>query len=164
MRTPVRALGRSLLLAAALAGGCGRGGAGGGPEEGTSEFRHKAPHGGTMVALGDDFNLELFRDAETGVLSAYILDDDAEDFVRSADSAIAIQATEGGRTHDLILSAVANPATGETVGDSALFQTRADWLRGSDPFAARLARLTVHGSTFTNIRFNVPASEAVRSQ
>ena len=44
---------------------------------------HVAPHGGTLVPLGEHaYNLELVRDADTGRLSLYVLDGHAENFIR----------------------------------------------------------------------------------
>src|SRR4051812_8065508 len=39
----------------------------------------KGPHGGALVAIGqDDAHLEIVLDAETGTLTAYVLDGEAE--------------------------------------------------------------------------------------
>jgi hypothetical protein len=123
-----------------------------------SAFHHKAPHGGTLVALGDgDYHLELVRDPEAGTLSAYVLDDDVEEFVRIPDRELVLVVTVGGVPRPLVLSAVANPATGETVGDTALFQGRADWLRTSARFGVRLRRISVHGTAFPDVGFEFPA-------
>ena len=44
---------------------------------------HTAPHGGTLVALGEEFgHLELLLNKETGELTAYVLDGEAEKPVR----------------------------------------------------------------------------------
>jgi hypothetical protein len=45
-----------------------------------------------------------------------------ENFVRSPAPSIEIAATVGGTERILVLSAVANPMTGETVGDTSLFE------------------------------------------
>ena len=44
---------------------------------------HTAPHGGTLVELGNHaYNVELLRDPATGKLTAWILDAHAENFIR----------------------------------------------------------------------------------
>jgi len=69
---------------------------------------------------------------------------------------IEIAAEVGGAQRTLVLAAVANPATGETVGDTSLFQVQADWLRTSREFDAVLRSITIRGTTFTGVRFNFP--------
>ena len=144
-----------LAILCALAGACSRGTDAGSGEK-TQMHRDVPPHGGTPVPLGDDYNLELVRDGAEGTLSGYVLDDEMEDFVRSSSSSITIVAKFGGRTQTLVLAAVANPATGETVGDTSLFQARADWLRSAREFDGVVKSVTIRGTTFAGVRFNFP--------
>ncbi len=117
------------------------------------------PHGGTPVALGEDYRLELVRDADTGTLSAYVLDDEMEEFIRVPARSLTIVARVGGEDRPLVLAAVANSATGETVGGTSLFQAQADWLKTAASFDGTLEALTVRGSAFTGIRFHFPGAE-----
>ena len=58
----------------------------------------KSPHGGIVVDAGDDYRIEFVRDADTGVLTAYILDDEMEDFIRIADKSLELEiAVDHGR-------------------------------------------------------------------
>jgi hypothetical protein len=124
----------------------------------TGMYVGKPPHGGTPVVLGDgDYHVELVRDAATGTLSAYLLDDDMEDFVRSPSPSFQLVATVAGTPQTLVLSAVANPATGETVGDTSLFQAQADWLKTTGNFNATLHGLMVRGKTLADVSFDFPA-------
>jgi hypothetical protein len=156
----MRAYRIAALLAAmcALACGCGKGPGASAADEKPQLHKDVPPHGGTAVPLGDDFNLELVRDAADGTLSAYVLDDEMEDFVRSSSPSITIVAKFGGQTRALILGAVANPATGETVGDTSLFQGRADWLKSTSVFEGNLGSLTIRKATFANVEFSFPKS------
>ncbi len=118
---------------------------------------HHAPHGGTAVVLGaEQYHLELVRDAAAGRLSAYVLDGELENFIRLAAPALEITATVGGQPHPLRLVPVANPATGETVGSTALFEAQADWLQTTPDFDGCLARIEVRGQVFTAVPFNFP--------
>jgi hypothetical protein len=122
-----------------------------------SAHHHHPPHGGTPVVLGDEqFHLELVLDAPTGTLQAYVLDAEMENFVRSPAPSIEIAATVNGGERILVLSAVANPMTGETVGDTSLFQVRADWLKSAASFDAVLRSIPIRGTTFSGVRFNYP--------
>jgi hypothetical protein len=118
---------------------------------------HTAPHGGTLIELGEHaFSLELVRDAAEGKLTAYVLDGHAENFVRIKGSSFDVIATVGGETRPLTLKAVANTATGETVGDTSQFETQADWLKTTETFDAVLPQLDIRGSAFTKIALNFP--------
>ena len=67
-----------------------------------------------------------------------------------------IQVEGKSETERLLLAAVANPATGETVGDTSLFQARADWLKATGQFDGVLRSVPVRGTTFSDVRFNFP--------
>ena len=55
------------------------------------------------------------------------------------------------------MRAVADPATGETVGDTALFETQADWLKTVKDFDGTLKKtITIRGTTFADVKFNFP--------
>ena len=122
-----------------------------------AKHEHHPPHGGTPVVLGDEiYHLELVRDAEAGRLSAYILDGEMENFIRSTAPSFEIVATVGGARRPLVLQAIANPATGETVGNTSLFEATADWLKTTPSFDAVLTTLDIRGTTFSAVPFNFP--------
>jgi hypothetical protein len=135
-----------------------------GPKSGTAvkdtqprKHEHHPPHGGTPVVLGDEiYHLELVRDEAAGRLQAFVLDGEMENFIRSSAPSFEVVATVGGVPKTLVFRAVSNPATGETVGDSSLFESQADWLKSTPQFDAELKTLTVRGTTFTDVRFNFP--------
>jgi hypothetical protein len=117
---------------------------------------HVAPHGGTLVELGDHaFNVELLRDPATGKLTAWILDAHAENFVRIKASALELVAMPGGQFTPLTLAAVANPATGETVGDTSQFEVQADWLKTVGAFAG-IVTVEIRGTKFEKVGFSLP--------
>ncbi len=115
---------------------------------------HQAPHGGLLVEIGaHQYNLEFVRDPVAGKLTAYALDGHAANFVRLAQPEIELSIRRGDIGTSLVLKAVANPATGETVGDTAQFEGMAEWLQGSIPFDATVMSITFRGTTFENVRF-----------
>lgn len=127
------------------------------PEARVHKHEHHPPHGGTPVVLGDEaYHLELVLDAKDGVLQVFILDGEMEDFIRSAVPAIEVDMTRDGKTTALSLVAVANPATGEAVGDTSLFEVHSDMLRGAAEFDGVVKSVTIRGSTFTGVKFNFP--------
>ena len=118
---------------------------------------HSAPHGGALVEVGEHaYNLEFVRDAATGRLTAYVFDGHVENFVRLKAPSFDVVATVGGEKRPLTFRAIANPATGETVGDTAQFEAQADWLKTTATFDAVIPALTIKGTAFTAIAFNFP--------
>lgn len=148
-----------LLATCALLGGCAKKESKHGPAAGAAAHSHAhvAPHGGTPVVLGHEaFHLELVVDAASGVMQAYVLDGEMENFVRIKEPALVVEARVGGATQVLELRAAANPATGETVGDTAQFEGQADWLKTTKEFDATLKTIAIRGTTFRDVRFNFP--------
>jgi hypothetical protein len=119
---------------------------------------HVAPHGGVLVALGDHaYNLELVRDAGAGKLTAYLLDGHAENFVRLSVPSFDLVAIYGGEKRTLAMKAVANPATGETVGNTSQFESEADWLKKASEFPASIPVLEIKGTKFSNVALHFSA-------
>jgi hypothetical protein len=117
---------------------------------------HVAPHGGTLVPLGEHaYNLELVRDGDSGKLTAYVLDGHAENFIRIAASAIELTAISGGERRALTLRAIANPATGETVGDTSQFEAQADWIKRAKQFPGEITGLDIRGAKFERVAFHL---------
>jgi len=143
-------------MALMLTVGCGRESAGRGSSSGHGHV-HVAPHGGTAVILGNEiYHLELVRDPAAGKLQAYVMDGHLADFIRIPAGSFEIAARFGGREEILTFKPVANPATGETVGNTSLFEAGADWLKTNADFDGVLRELTIRGSRFENVEFNFP--------
>jgi len=116
---------------------------------------HTAPHGGTLVELGDHaYNVELVRDRTTGKLAAWILDGHAEHFVRLKSPTLELIAMPGGNFTRLTLQAVANPATGETVGDTSQFEVQADWLKTAGEFSG-IFTVEIKGTKFEQVEYSL---------
>ena len=119
---------------------------------------HTAPHGGTLVVLGEEAaHVEFVLDAASGELVAFVLDGEAEKSIRlEADSlSLSVTAAEGD-PFDVVLAGVANELTGETVGDTSEFRGSHDGLKGMSEFDARLGALTVRGVSFEAVAFPYP--------
>lgn len=123
---------------------------------------HTAPHGGTIVELGEEmFHLELVHDAVAGTLTAYVLDGHLENFIRITQGSFALSVTLNGRTEEAVFQAIANPATGETVGDTSQFEARAPWLKTEGlRFEGRVRALTIRGRTFNDASVRFPEGHA----
>ncbi len=148
----------ALACVAGMLAGCG----GRTPTAPSGSELHKdvPPHGGTPVVLGEDYRLELVLDAPAGKMDAYVFDGEFENFVRINAESFQMTARWPGRAESLAFKAVPNAATGETVGDTSMFETRADWLKTQKSFDAVLQQLTVKGATYSNVAFNFPNGNA----
>ena len=117
------------------------------------EHVHTAPHGGTLVELGEHgsgHNLEVLLDAN-GTIEIYVLDGHAADFVRVKQEEIELQVTaEGNETMRIALEAVEDPRTEETVGDTSLFRAKTE-LKGFKTFEGVLQTLTIKGAKYENV-------------
>jgi hypothetical protein len=155
---PLTALsGLLLLVPVVLVTGCAKSSSGPVTVSPPAKHEHRPPHGGTPVELGEEvYHVELVLDAATGRLSAYLLDGEMEHFIRSAAPSFEMTALVNGEMKTLTLRAVANPATGETVGDTSAFETQADWLKTTKTFDGVIKSLAVRGTTFTDVDFNFP--------
>lgn len=157
MKSSSRLAALALVCGALLAGARCRKSEPAAPSAAPAKHEHVAPHGGSPVVLGDEaYHLELVRDAATGTLQVYVLDGEMENFIRTNMSALDVVANVGGSPQTLTLRPVANAATGETAGDTALFEGRADWLKTTPQFDATLATITIRGTTFRDVKFNFP--------
>jgi hypothetical protein len=125
-------------------------------ESAHSAHVHVAPHGGTLVEIGDHaYNVELLRDAATGKLTAWILDAHAENFIRLKAPSLALIAMPGGKFTPLTLAAVANPATSEKVGDTSQFEVQADWLKTAGSFSG-IFNVEINGTKFEQVPYHLP--------
>src|SRR5262245_43372286 len=79
------------------------------------EHHHEAPHGGTLVVLGEESaHIEITLDEESGALTAYVLDGEAEKAVALSATSItlaikvAAKGDVGTTSSKVALKAVAN--------------------------------------------------------
>jgi len=121
------------------------------------KHEHTPPHGGTPVVLGkEQYHLEFVLEATSGLMQLYVLDGHMENYVRLTNTTLAVSAQVGGQSQALSFIAAATPASGETVGDTSLFEARAEWLKTTTNFDATIKVLTIRGARFENVTFNFP--------
>jgi hypothetical protein len=83
-----------------------------------------------------------------------VLDGHAENFVRLAAPTLELVAMPGGKFTPLTLKAVANPGTGEKVGDTSQFEVQADWLKTTGSFAG-IFTIEIKGTVFKDVAFSL---------
>lgn len=115
--------------------------------------KHQAPHGGALIVLGEeDAHLELVLDSESGTLTAYVLDSEAEQAIRLARPELIVE-VEG---KPLQLAAQASELSGEKVGDSSEFRSQSPLLIGLSRFQGSLPEIEVQGRRYEKITFKYP--------
>lgn len=122
----------------------------------TATHEHAAPHNGTLISFGEEFaHLELVLNPESGELTAYALDGEAEKSVQLAQQEIEIE-IEKPNKKTFRLAARENALTGEKVGATSEFHVSSAELKNLKEFDAKIAALTIGGREFKNIHFNFP--------
>lgn len=117
---------------------------------------HRAPHGGTLVVLGEEFaHLEVVLDAAKERLTVYALDGEAEQSVSLAQKEIEIE-VEKPQKFAIKLEPKGNALTGETKGATSEFVGQNERLRNSKEFNASVKSITIRGREFKNVSFNFP--------
>ncbi len=130
----------------------------GGGEDG---HEHTAPHGGTLVELGEEFaHVELLLDSSTGTLTAFALDGEAERAVRLPQPTVAVSfVTQSGQPREVTLTGVSNALTGETDSDTSQFRAIVPALKGVTEFEGSIKAVLVRGQRFQDVAFRYPSTE-----
>jgi hypothetical protein len=117
--------------------------------------------GGSLIELGDhEANLEVHLNPETGELELYLVDGHATDYVRSTQVSLMVTVEPGtGDPFTLEVPHVASTLSGETVGDSSKYQIQDDRLKGVTDLHAKVASVSMMGSTYKDVEIAWPAGE-----
>jgi hypothetical protein len=150
-------------------------------DHGHHHHAEKGPHDGALVAIGhDDAHLEIVLDAETGKLTAYVLDGEAAKPIaikqKTLQLAITLEPGHDAKGHDahekdgddkkedqkkdevpetaltLTLAAVSPDADGK----ASEFSGQSDELKGAKEFEAALTAITVGDEQFQGVNFKYP--------
>jgi len=123
-----------------------------------THHHHEAPHGGTLVMLGDHVgHVELVLDSESGVLTAYVLDGEAEHPVRIAMPGLSLEISPpSAEPFSLELVGVADPLSGETIGDTSVFRVEDERLKGLAVFKGELRTIEIRGIRLDRAAFSFP--------
>ncbi len=120
------------------------------------DHAHAAPHGGTLIPLGDHVgHVELLLDSEDGTVRLYVLDAHAENPIRITDPKLILDILHIDdkeiQTEALQLQAVASLLTGEEVGNTSEFAAAHSKLVGASHFTGQLRAITLRGVLFEDI-------------
>ena len=152
----------TILCFALSFGSCGQDHDGHGHSKSGTHY-HAPPHGGILIELGEHgsgYNLELFLE-DQGFLQIFVWDAHVDNLVRIEQENVDLLIPEDNSTQKTIVcTAVADAATGETVGDTSLFassEPMADQL----PLKGVIPSIKVIGKTYENIPFEFNGNSVV---
>lgn len=122
---------------------------------------HTAKYGGVLVELGDHFaSIEVVQDHEAGTLKVYCLDAHAEESERSPTESLSMSLdVHADEPIVVTLAPHVSELSGETVGDSSLFEVTDDVLKGVDHFHGTIAEITLRGTKFEDVKFDWPPED-----
>lgn len=118
---------------------------------------HQPLLGGALVPLGEHgggYNLEVLTTADQ-FLSVYILDAHAENFVRIAQPKIDLELSDQNQSVILSLDAIADSATGETVGNTSHFRSPTP-INSSLPASGILQSIKIGANEYNQTRISFP--------
>jgi hypothetical protein len=113
------------------------------------DHAHAPRMGGHLIELGDhEFQVEIVLYPETGTLEAYVWDGHVEHDVPVAMKSLAVHATVGDTSHEIVLHGDANLYGKNAEGKWSKFKGQHDSLKKVDHFDGALAEMTIAGKTF----------------
>tara|TARA_B100001250_G_scaffold17463_1_gene15155 strand:+ start:706 stop:1182 length:477 start_codon:yes stop_codon:yes gene_type:complete len=118
---------------------------------------HEPPHGGAGVTLGEeDAHIEFLAGSKDGIVYAWFFKPHMSSYLRVEFGSFNIVVKRPDGEVNLKFEAVANPGTGETIGDTSQFVAKAEWIAEENSFDAVLPEITVLGKVYRNVAFNYP--------
>ena len=112
---------------------------------------HQAPRGGVLLELGphgSGHNLELLENSG-GKLEVYVLDAHAENHVRISQPFLELSLVDAnGSASPLVLQAIGDAATGETVGNTSLFRSEPS-ITDLLPLRGEILSIAIGSKTYT---------------
>ena len=111
--------------------------------------------GGELIPVdehGSGYNLEVLID-ESDHLSIYILDAHAEGFVRISQPTLEVLITDDNESKVLKLDAVADSATGETVGNTSHFRSSSS-VQANTPFDGKIKSLIIGSREYNHTKIS----------
>ncbi|MCZ7646699.1 MAG: hypothetical protein M5U26_15665 [Planctomycetota bacterium] len=120
---------------------------------------HSAPHGGTLVVLGDHFaHFEFVLDAKAGKLTCYVLDGEAEKGIPLEVPALEARLTMPDGTEKIVaFKGVASELTGEKANLTSQFDVQDELLKGAEKFRLAMPTVRIKAQPIKPVTFDFPA-------
>jgi hypothetical protein len=116
---------------------------------------HKAPHGGVLVNVGDEFcHLEFVQEPESNRLQLHVLRfHPKEGPLKISMAQIEMGATTGGEEKVIVFKPVELDGITATDPPTSLYMAEVDWLENVPNFNGTVKKLTIEGKPFSEIAF-----------
>ena len=116
---------------------------------------HKAPHGGVLVDVGDEFcHLEFVQEPESNRLQLHVMRfHPKEGPLKISMAQIEVGATTGGEEKAIVFKPVELDGITATDHPTSLYMAEVDWLENAPNFNGTVKKLTIEGKLFLEIAF-----------
>ena len=116
---------------------------------------HKAPHGGVLVNVGDEFcHLEFVQEPESNRLQLHVMRfHPKEGPLKISMAQIEVGATTGGEEKAIVFKPVELDGITATDLPTSLYMAEVDWLKNAPNFNGTVKKLTIEGKLFLEIAF-----------
>ena len=115
---------------------------------------HKAPHGGKLVNVGDEFcHLEFVQEPESNRLQLHVMRFHPEMPVKFVMEQIEVSAKVGDEEKAVIFKPVELDGVTATDQPTSLYMAEVDWLKKAANFNGTVRELKIEGKIFSEIAF-----------
>ena len=116
---------------------------------------HKAPHGGVLGNVGDEFcHLEFVQEPESNRLQLHVLRfHPKEGPLKISMAQIEMGATTDGEEKVIVFKPVELDGITATDHPTSLYMAEVDWLENAPNFNGTVKKLTIEGKPFSEIAF-----------
>jgi hypothetical protein len=147
------------LVAAAL--GCGGGHDHDHAHNHSDGHGHKAPHGGVLVNVQDEFcHIEFVREPESNRLQLHVMRfHPKEGPLKISMAQIEVSAKVGGETKAIVFKPTELDGVMATIVPTSLYVAEVDWLEAAGAFDGTVTELKIEGKTIKEITFKFAKPE-----
>ena len=116
---------------------------------------HKAPHGGVLVSVGDEFcHLEFVQEPETNRLQLHVMRFHPREMpVEFSMEQIEVSAKVGDEEKTVVFKPVELDGITATDKPTSLYMAEVDWLKNASDFNGTVKELMIEGKLFLEIAF-----------
>jgi|TARA_B100000959_G_scaffold255305_1_gene287608 hypothetical protein len=143
------------LVIATLGCGGGHGHKHGHNHNGQNGHGHKAPHGGVLVDVGDEFcHLEFVQEPESNRLQLHVMRFHPKEMpVKFVMEQVEVSAKVGDEEKMVVFKPVELDGITATDQPTSLYMAEVDWLKKAANFNGTVRELKIEGKIFSEIAF-----------
>ena len=121
---------------------------------------HKAPHGGVLVNVQDEFcHIEFVREPDSNRLQLHVMRFHPEGPLKFFMEQIEVSAKVGGETKAIVFKPTEPDGLTATTEPTSLYVAEVDWLEAAGQFDGIVTELKIEGKTIKEITFKFAKQE-----